>query len=195
MRHMKNFSRFFSAHVLLMLALLLTPSVSNAALNAYMTLTCGGTEIQGDPPGITNFGGVDVSTMIEVYAVGLNVSVARESTSGSLSGKRSYKPIRLLKRVDKSTPLIVQALAENQSCDAIIRLFDVDPDSGVTRHFFTITITQGRIAALMPVVPSTLDAATASAPISESLSIAFGTIGFESETGSTAYEDSWQTAK
>lgn len=190
MRTKKSLFRSLTVHVPAVLALMLLPSVSSAAFNSYLELTCNGSAIDGKSS-VSEIGGLNVSQMIEVYSFGMNLSVPVDISTGQTRGGRSYKPVRLLKRIDKSTPLIAQALATNQNCEAVIRFFDNDPDQGQTRHFFTITLEQARIVAVMPVSPSTLDPASANSPFTESVSIAFGIIRFTDEIDSTEFEDNW----
>lgn len=177
----------------LLLALCL-PSISQAAFNAYMTLTCNGSDIPGESS-VQSAGGVDVSNDIEVFAFGLNVSADFDSATGQISGRRSYKPVRILKRVDKATPLILQALAENQNCEAAIRFFRLNPISGQTEHYYTITLQQARIVSMMPSLPSTIDPASANLPMTEAVSIAFGIINTAHQIDGTEFEDNWQVAR
>lgn len=182
--------RFLPIHVPVFVAMLLLPTVSQAAVNAYMMLSCNGSSIAGEPT-MQSVGGVDVSDMIEVYAFGLNVSVAADA-DGRTTSRRSYKPVRILKRIDKASPLIVQALAQNLSCEAEIKFFRTDPDQGQLEHFYTVALSGARIAAIMPVLSSTLDPATAAAPITEAVSLAFNIIRFTHETSSSEFEDDWR---
>lgn len=44
---------------------------------------------------------------------------AREAASGQATGKRQYEPIMFRKRIDKSSPLLAKALAENQTIEVL----------------------------------------------------------------------------
>ncbi len=173
----------------LLLAVLCLPSMSQAALNAYLDLSCGGSDIDGDSP-VDVIGGLDVSNMIEVTAFGLNLSLSGDRGSGRVSARRSYKPVRIIKRIDQSSPLLVQALVQNQSCDAILYFFRPSPTGdGTTEQFYTVTLEAARIVAITPTLASTLDPATVGLPLTEAVSFAINTIRFTYEPGGVEFED------
>ncbi len=169
------------------LILLALPSVSHSAMNAYMVLTCNGTQIEGETT-MNSIGGDDVSNLIEVYSFGFNVSNSVDS-GGTRTGGTRYRPIRILKRVDKASPLLFQALVENQSCEATISFYGNNRDSGVTERIYEVMLENARIVGLMPVSPSTFDADLSNMPFNESVSIVFQAITVTSITGSTQASD------
>ena len=84
------------------------------ALNAYLSLKG---ESHGHINGsVTQAGRED---LIEVIAVNHEVLTPRDAASGLPTGKRQHKPITITKDVDKSSPLLYRALAENE----LLRLF------------------------------------------------------------------------
>src|SRR5207247_2107176 len=70
------------------------------------------------------------------------------STSG-LSGRRTYEPLVIRKRIDRSSPLLAKALAQQRRVDGVFKFFRPNPSGdGTTEQFYTTEITQGRIAAV-----------------------------------------------
>lgn len=178
----KFISSTFAALVLLAL-----PSVSHAALNAYLVLTCNGAQIDGEST-MDSIGGDDVSNLIEVYSFGFNVSNSVDS-GGTRTGSTRYRPIRILKRVDKASPLLFQALVDNQNCEALIRFYGNDRDTGATIRTYEVLLENARIVGIMPLSPNTFDADLSITPFVESVSIVFQTITVTSITGSTQASD------
>lgn len=66
--------------------------------------------------------------------------VGSAQSGGIATGRRSYKPIKCVKRVDKSSPLLVKALTTNQVIEATFKVFRGEG------NFYTVSINQGRIA-------------------------------------------------
>lgn len=184
-RKYSRFSRYFPAHLLILFVALMLPAISSAAINAFMQLQCNGSDIEGDStfPGVENY--------IELVSFGANVSIPFDPASGGRVGTHSYRPIRVLKRVDKSTPLIFQALTTGQSCNATIKFFRPDNSIGTMEHFFTVQLEQAYISSIMPTLHSTLDINNVSLPVLESLSIIFGVITITYEDGGITHTDFW----
>jgi type VI secretion system secreted protein Hcp len=79
------------------------------ALNAYLTLTG---QKQGDIHGSVSQKGREGKTM--VIAVSREIASPRDTNSGQASGKRQHKPFVITKELDKSTPLLFNALVTNE---------------------------------------------------------------------------------
>ena len=131
-------------------------SNSQAALNAYAALTAGGTALSGDVT-MQEIGGIDVSTdHIEIYQVEHNIKPGKNKL---ISG-----PIVILKRIDQTSPLLLQAMSEGQRIDGDIKIFDNDPDSGETRHRFTIRLTQAEVVGISSNLPDAFNAEDSNRP-------------------------------
>ena len=76
--------------------------------------------------------------------------VALPTTSyGLTSGRRTYEPLVIRKRVDRSSPLLANALTGNRRVDGVFKFFRLSPSGdGTTEHYYTTEITQGRIVAI-----------------------------------------------
>ncbi len=79
------------------------------ALNAYLKLKG---QKQGEIKGSVTQKGRENKIM--VIAVSHEVSSPRDAASGLATGKRQHKPIVITKELDKSTPLLYDALVKNE---------------------------------------------------------------------------------
>ena len=80
------------------------------ALNAYLTLEGGSQgEIKGS---VTQAGREDT---IMVIAFDHKVTSPRDAASGLPTGKRQHGPLTICKELDKSSPLLMQALTNNET--------------------------------------------------------------------------------
>ena len=122
-----------------------------------------------------------------------SVRTAREKGSGMATGRRTYEPIVLRKRIDKSSPLLAKALCNNEIIEATFRFYRPNPSGdGTTEQFFTIEIAEGRVAHITRVSPDTIDPASAVEPPTEEIGLVFHTITWTYEAGGVVHTDNWR---
>ncbi|WP_193212851.1 type VI secretion system tube protein TssD [Luteolibacter marinus] len=162
---------------LLLSLFLLLPCSLHAALNGYLELTVGGNTIVGDAT-ITTMGGTDVSEMLEVVAF-------RHELIRTSSQALTHKGFTLVKRLDKSTPLLAQALANNATGEAVLHLFRRNSDTGEIEEYLTYTLQNCQFVRVQPWKPNTLDPDTAASPDLEEITLSYQSITIESSSGNT----------
>ena len=161
------------------------------AISVALKLKLNGTDIPGEST-IHKMGGVDRSKTIECVYFESSIITPRDPTSGASSvGQRQHQPILFRKRLDKTSPLLAQALCRNEVVDAEFLFFQPNPVTGAEEHFFTIKISQGRITSLKLWLPNTLEQANSHEPALEEVQTTFNNIMWENITGKTSAEDSW----
>jgi len=120
------------------------------------------------------------------------VITAREAGSGMATGRRQYEPLLIRKRIDKSSPLLVKALVENQKIDAAFKFFRPNPKGdGTTQQFYTVEIKDGRVASMKQMVPDTIVPASSTEPPLEEITFVFHTIKWTFTDGGVSHEDAW----
>ena len=120
------------------------------AETVHLYLKANGADIQGEPTQ-TSLGR---ENSIECVYFQHSVRTAREAGSGMATGRRSYDPIVIRKRIDKSSPLIAKALCNNEVIEGVFKFFRPNPaGDGTTEQFYTIEIKQGPVASLPEVSP------------------------------------------
>jgi type VI secretion system secreted protein Hcp len=158
------------------------------AMTVHLYLTANGTKIDGD----STIESLDRADSIECLSFSDSVRTAREASSGVASGERTYEPIRIVKRIDKSSPLIAKALCNNEVIEGTFKFFRPNPEGdGTTQHFFTVEIEEGRVGSVTRVSPDTIDPASSNAPPTEEVSFVFGKIGWTFEPGGQSHIDHW----
>ncbi|MCA9689813.1 MAG: type VI secretion system tube protein Hcp [Myxococcales bacterium] len=121
-----------------------------------------------------------------------SVRTARDKSTGEATGRRSYEPIRILKRIDRSSPLLAKALCNNEAVDGEFKFFRPNPaGDGTTEHFFTIEILNGRINDIVRTSPNCIDPASSTAPPLEEVSFVFETIRWIFVPTGAEHEDTW----
>jgi type VI secretion system secreted protein Hcp len=160
---------------------------SRAALTAYVAFRANGSELQCETANQA------FENHAEAIAVATNLIVPL-SSGGQSTGARQHSPIRLTKPLDRCTPLLAQALIQNQVVDAEIKFVRQD-ENGQVVHYFTIRTRQGRVAGQSLVLPDTLDASTSNLPALEHLSLTFRDISWTHVIGGIEANDVVQPAQ
>ena len=122
-----------------------------------------------------------------------SVRTAREKGTAMATGRRTYEPLRVVKRIDKSSPLLAKALCNNEVIEGTFKFFRPNPaGDGTTEQFFTVEIAEGRIASIIRRVPNCIDPASASEPPTEEVSFVFHTITWTYEPSGAMHTDNWR---
>ncbi|AKQ65169.1 Secreted protein Hcp [Myxococcus hansupus] len=162
------------------------------AESVHLYLKANGTDIKGDSTQ-TSLGRAD---SIECVSYSQKVFTARESGSGLATGRRQYEGIEITKRIDKSSPLLMKALCENQVIDATFKFFRPNPTGdGTTEQFYTVEIKKARINAIQQTVPNAFVPASSNSPPLENISIVFHSISWTITQGGVTHLDTWDAQR
>lgn len=152
----------------------------------YLFLKANGSAIDGESSQVS----LGRENSIECYYFDHAVSMAREAGSGMATGRHTHAPVIIRKRIDKSTPLLLHALIQNQVIEGEFRFYRPNPTGdGTTQHFYTVTIGKGRISSVRQVAQHPTDFLEGvSAPVEE-IQFIFQTITWRYEDGSVEATD------
>lgn len=159
------------------------------AETVHLFLQANGTEIQGESTQVS----LGRENSIEcLYFEFRAASTLSTSASGVATGRRRYEPIKIRKRIDKSSPLLLKAFTQNERIDAIFRFYRPNPvGDGTTEQFYTIEISNGRIVGVGQFVNDVLRPEMANDPPLEEVSFIFHTITWTYENRGVTHQDSW----
>ena len=162
------------------LILALAPGLATADNEVVLALEIDGNNIEGDVVDT-----LDREGTIEAISIGTGVTTPREQATGNLTGRRQHKPITITKRVDKTTPLLYKALAQNEPVtQASFRFFRPD-GAGGEEHYYTILIENGYVSAVHAVMGK------GEADPVEMVSFVFQDITWTFELNGATHTDSW----
>jgi type VI secretion system secreted protein Hcp len=163
------------------------PEEVTMAETVHLFLKANGVNIEGD----TAQTGVGRANSIECVFYEQGITTTREA-GVMATGRRQYQPLLIRKRIDRSSPLLIKALCENQAIEGTFKFFRPNSTGdGTMQPFYTVAIKQGRIASIKQLVPDTLVAATSSHPPLEEVSFVFNTIEWTFTDGGVTHQDSW----
>lgn len=174
--------------VLIVIASVSMPSVSQAALNAYLTLKCNGSDIMGDVEQSGREGS------IEVYGFGHSIISPRDAASGLPTGKRQHRPVRVIKAIDSATPLLYNALFNNHTCTDVFLRFWRPTATGQEQQFYTIELENATISSVMPTMANNRVPENAAFPVLEVISFSYQKIIVTIEDGGITAEDDWRAS-
>jgi len=122
------------------------------ALNAYLTLTG---QKQGQIKGSVTQKGREGKIM--VIAVNHEIVSPRDAASGLPTGKRMHKPFVITKELDKSTPLLFNALVNNENITSWeLQFFTAQvraaTGAGTETNHYTVRLTNANIADIKSVM-------------------------------------------
>ena len=146
-------------------ACLLLCSFVRGAETVHLTLTMDGAVIEGD------------STQTSLGRANTIECVSWESEFFRPAGAehtRVHRPVKIVKRIDKSTPLLAKAFENNQTGTASFKFYRPDPTgNGTTEQFFTVILDGVRITSERILLPSTLTQVTANSPPLDEVTFAY----------------------
>jgi type VI secretion system secreted protein Hcp len=162
------------------------------AETVHLYLKANGKDIKGESTQ-TSLGRQD---SIECVVYDQGVQTAREASTGMVTGRRQYGPLRIVKRLDKASPLILKALTENQVIDAMFKFFRPNPaGDGTTEQFYTVKLKKGHVASVKQYVESTLGEQTRHIAPLEEVTLVFQDIAWTYTNGGIEHSDSWAGQK
>lgn len=127
---------------------------------------------------------------IEVMSLAQPLQAAFDRASLQPTGRRFYPPLTFTKVIDKATPQLRQALAQNQSLFGEFKWFRPSPSgTGTDQHFLTITVEQARIVKCVTRLPDLLTTGSSAMPPHEEIELVFRSITWTYIDGGIEFRD------
>jgi type VI secretion system secreted protein Hcp len=144
------------------------------------TLTVIGNVAMQGHGGVAIKGGDGTQLTMAVLKFEQGIVSPRDVASGLATGKRQYKPIMIVKRVDASTPRLLQACATNETLPVVQFVYH---PSSASADQLRVTLTDAACADLTDT--------TAGAEEIETIHFTFSKIEVEHLIGKTTFQDDW----
>ncbi len=161
------------------------------ALNAYLT-------IKGAKQGLMKGSVIQKGreNQIAIYGFEHEVVSPRDSATGQSSGKRQHKPMLLTKELDKSTPLLFKALAQNENISEFtLRFYSPailgSGGSGTEVQTYTIKLTNATIVSINTILENNKIEVNMRLPVLQQVSFAYQKIEWIWVDGGLSFLDTW----
>jgi type VI secretion system secreted protein Hcp len=162
------------------------------AETVHLFLKGNGFDIQGESTQTS----IGRENSIECLSFKSSVLTVREKGTAIATGRRQHEPIVIHKRIDKSSPLLIKALCDNQVIEAEFKFYRPNPTGdGTTEQFYTIAFRRGRVSQIELISPDVIAPASTNAPPTEQVSFVFHTISWTYANGGVTHEDTWDQQK
>ena len=119
------------------------PPTSGAA---YVRITANGNFLEGESVYGIRQGVPDPDGWTDVLEYNHSIT-SSDRTSGLATGRRIHSPIVITKRIDKSSPQLLQAMDQNQVVELVLEFERLNPNGDV-ETYYRIETTNGRITGI-----------------------------------------------
>ncbi len=110
---------------------------------------------------------------------------------GVAAGRRVHRPMMISKEIDKSTPMLYQALCEEENLTEVrLDWYRID-SMGTEELYFSIILENARIMRIHPWVPNVLDRRNEGLRHMEDVFFSYEKITWIWEPDGIEYEDAW----
>jgi type VI secretion system secreted protein Hcp len=110
---------------------------------------------------------------------------------GVASGRRVHRPMKITKEIDKSTPMLYQALCTNELLtEATLDWYRLD-GTGEHELYYSVFMQNAFVTRIRPWVPNVLDRSSEGLGHMEDVSITYEKIIWTWEPDGVEYEDVW----
>lgn len=157
------------------------------ALNAYMRLW-GAT--QGQIKGSVTKAGMKDSIMVIGFSH--EVISPRDAASGLPTGKRQHRAITITKEIDRSSPLLLNALVNNENIKTLELRFWQPSASGKEVQYYTIKLVNANIAGIRQEMLNNKYPENMQIAEREHVSFTYQKIVWTFESGGITSEDDWE---
>ncbi len=155
------------------------------ALPLHLTITA---EQQGEIEGSCEWDEREGSILVQAFD---HVVEIPTDSRGIASGRRVHRPIVLTKEIDKSTPMLYQALCTGELLTELeLNWYRID-GSGEEELYYTMKMFNGMITKIHPYVENILLKDNAQLLHMEKVHIAYEKIIWTWEPDGIEYEDAW----
>ena len=114
---------------------------------------------------------------------------------GLVSGSRVHRPITIMKEIDKSSPMLYQALCTNELLtELFLNWYRVD-ETGTQELYFSMLMRNALINKIRPWLPNVMDAESAAYRHMEEVSFIYEYIRWTWLPDGIEFEDSWNAGR
>lgn len=159
-----------------LLAAIFASSSSLAAEPVALSLQVNGEIVQGDNPQ-QSLGRANTIECVELQA-----GASAKNNKGTLVV--APHSIVCRKRLDRATPTLLSAVAEQAPVDLVARFFRPSPNGdGTTEQYYSVIATGGLVTQVAQVSPNALSADSANLPAMEEVTFLFASVEYVWENG------------
>lgn len=141
-------------------------------------------------PGEDNIKGTEGSSI--VYQLEHEIKNPVDAATGLSTGRRQHSPVMLVKRKDKATPKLLQALCENENLtEVLFKWYRPNTKGAGQQHYYTVKLVDARVISMEEMLPSTIGEEAKQWHPLEKVQLTYNRIEWTWEDGGIAAVDDW----
>ncbi len=121
-----------------------------------------------------------------------NINIPRNTTTGQPTGQRTHNPLIVTKLIDKSSPLLYNALTNGETLTKVELKFYRTSYAGKPEHFYSMVLEDAVITNMDAEMESQENTAAGQVLPLEKVSFSYRKIEWRHETASTSGGDDWR---
>lgn len=159
------------------------------AQTVHLKLQIDGNDIIGE----SSVSSLDRADTIECSSFLYRIKSPRNA-GGKQTGRRQHKPIKITKRVDQTTPLLLKALCNNEIVDqAEFNFYRPNPNgTGHEEHFFTVLLENAYITSVTQQSEDEIMGGDTAPPMLEEVEFVFQEITWTYESNGASHHDGFR---
>jgi type VI secretion system secreted protein Hcp len=160
------------------------------AQTVHLKLKIDGNDIAGE----STIASLERADTIECSSFKYSLVTPREEATAMLTGKRQHKPVKITKRIDQTTPLLLKALCNNEPVNEALFMFyrPSVTGAGVEEKYFTVKLENGFVATISQRSEDAITCGEAAPPMMEEIGFVFQDITWTYEINGATHHDSWK---
>jgi type VI secretion system secreted protein Hcp len=124
----------------------------------------------------------------------VDITIPRDPQSGQVSGQRVHEPAKLIKYVDKASPMLLQAIAAGEMLQIEADFYRTST-AGKQEKYYTIKFTDAILVGYKQHTPVALDPESGPYRDMEHLAFTYRKIEVTHAIGGTSGSDDWRAPK
>jgi type VI secretion system secreted protein Hcp len=154
-----------------------------------LTLEIDGNQIEGE----STVASMGREGTIECSSFRHGVAIPYDITDGKFTGRKQHEVVRIHKRIDKTTPLLLKALCQNEPVtSAAFRFYRPSLEgTGREEHFYTVLLENGYVTSVRQISEDANLGGERAPPMMEEVTLVCRDITWTYEIGGATHKDSW----
>lgn len=128
---------------------------------------------------------------IEVWGWNHEVLSPRDAASGAPTGKRQHKPMTITKPVDKASPLLMNAMVNNEELETVKMVIYRPSPAGEEEHYYSIELQRASVSTIRQEQLNNKYPENMQHPFREHISFTYQKIIWTWEIDGIVSEDDW----
>jgi type VI secretion system secreted protein Hcp len=131
---------------------------------------------------------------IEVLSVTHGIDAPVDHHTGRLMGMHSHRPLTIEKEIDRSSPMLYQAIVRGMTLNSAELRWYRTSDAGIEENYFTMSMKKVKVASISPKLLNIKEQTHTYRNHFEILELRYGEITWNYHDGNLLFADAWRTA-